>query len=476
MLQPVRLALSWTVKPVVKLLDVTLRSNERDGRLSLLSYGLLLLFNAIVFGLLFYYLDRPWALYATSAAILLQAAIIVAALLIISEETRYWDGLMPHEQKALPAISCVRTTGMLTIASVALVFLAGLLCQHLDQFGTPLIKSRTSFGCDGGACRYFEYVLVCLYQMPVIGGLIQLAFERLDFQYQLAFMPGAEATGFRVGLYIATGTWILGVFRVLMQQWADVDALCRALERSKNDETIRYLQMRAARAPGFMKRRMVRGAVSHADPIARRRYITTCYHAGILTFPQTLIHHLPEQTDLNKEWGLRQSRRLLEDKHASFDPKFRSGIINEVCRQIRTGDHKPGIVADLWNIAVLLIGELTGGELAAAKSKMLAVSAERISAPNNYPASQKRLLDLCGEAKIKALPQSFLFNLEHHSAELQLYGLQLVNRLIQEGAPIDAETIKRSLNYALKDHKQGSVYAELLTMRRLVRGREEIAA
>ncbi len=471
-----RLALSWTVLPLVKLLDWTLRSNERDGRLSLLSYGLLLSFNVIVFAFLYFRLDRAWVLYATLVAILLQAAIIIAALLIISEETRHWDGLISREQKLLPAISCVRTAGMLTISSIVLVFLAGLLCQHLDQLGTPLIKSRTSFGCDGAACRYLEYVLVCLYQMPLIGGLAQLALERFGYEYQLAFVSGPEAIGFRVGIYIATGTWILGVFRLLMQQWADVDALCQALESSQDAGATMYLQMRAARAPGFMKRRMVQGAISHPDLIARRRYITTCYHARILTFPQSFIYHLSEQSEQNKEWGLRQSRLLLDETHTSFDQRFRSGIINAVCRQIGTGDHKPGIVADLWNIALLLISDLSGADQAAAKSKILAVATERLSAPNSYSASQKRLLDLCSEAKIRAFPQSFLYNLEDHSDELKLYGLQVANRQINQGAQIDVETIKRSVTYALKEHKQGAIHEELLTMRRLIREKAEIAA
>ena len=377
MLQRPRQALSWTVKPVVMFLDWALRSNKRDGSLSLSSHALLMSFNAIVFACLYFYLDRPWVLHATFAALLFQAAIIIAALLIISEETRYWDGLILSGNKILPAISCVRRTGVLTIASVALVFFAGLLCQHLDQFGTPLIKTRTQFACDNAACEYFEYVLVCLYQMPVIGGLVELALERSGREYQLAFVSGPEALAFRVGLYIATGTWILGVFRLLMQQWADVDALCQALEESRDGGATKYLQMRAARAPGFMKRRMIRGAVSHADPIARHRYISTCYHAGILTFPQTFIHHLPEQNEENKSWGLNRSRLLLEETHDSLDQKFRGGILNTVSHQIRTGDHKPGIVADLWNIACILMGALTGGELAAARGQMLADAFQR---------------------------------------------------------------------------------------------------
>jgi hypothetical protein len=454
------------------LLDIVLRSNERDGRISLASYGLLLLFNAAVFAVLFANVDRPWAIYGIFAALVVQAGIIVAALLIMSEETRYWDGLMLHEQKVLPSITCVRTAGMLTFASVALVFLAALLCQHLDQYGSPLFKSRTSLGCEGVACHYFEYVLACLSQMPGIDKAIELVSEKLGLHYELSFTQGAQATAFRAGLAIATGVWILGALRLVTQQWSDVDALCQALEKSKDDDTTRYLQMRAARAPGFMKRRMVRGAVSHADAIARRRYITTCYHAGVLTFPQTLIHHLADQTDANKDWGLRQARRLLEEKHTSFDLKFRMRLIKEICNQLKNGDHKPGIVSDLWRMAILLIGELKGADLNTANNKMLITATERISAPTNYPASQMRLLDLCCDAKIKAFPQAFLFNLERHSPEVRLYGLQLVHRQVRDGTPFDAIKIQNSLNYAFKDHRSGPIRDELMVLRGLIQGGE----
>jgi hypothetical protein len=350
MLQHARTALARTVKPVVKSLDWVLRSNERDGRLSLASQLLLIGFNAIIFACLFYHLDRPWVRYAIFATLLLQAAIIGAALLIIAEETRYWDGLILGDEKILPAISCVRTAGLLTIASIALVFLAGLLCQHLDQFGTPLIKSRTSFACESTACQYFEYVLICLHQMPVIGGL------------------------------------------------------------------------------------------------------------------------------QNKGWGLRQARLLLEESHASLDQKLRTGVISAVCHQIKTGDHRPAIVADLWNIAFLVIGDLAGGELAAAKAKMLTVAVEPISAPNNYTAGQKRLLDLCSGAQIKAFPKSFLFSIEDHSDEVKLYGLELVHRQIAQSTAIEAETLQKSLTYALRDPKNSAVKEELQALRQLIRAKGEIAA
>lgn len=481
MLQHARAALSWTVRPLVRFLDWMLGAHERDGRLSRASHALLIGFNAAIFACLFYFVDRPWVLHATFAVLLLQIAIIVSALLIISEETRYWDGLILEDQKILPAISCVRRAGLLTIASLALVFLAGLLCQHLDLHGAPIIKAHTQFSCASTTCEYLEYVLVCLHQMPLIGGIVQFALEQLDHDFQLAFASTPEAIGFRLGLYFATGTWIFGVFRLLMQQWVDVDALCQALESQDSQampdgKALTYLQMRAARAPGFMKRRMIRGAISHPVAIARRRYLTTCYYARILTFPQTFIFHLADQSEANKSWGLNRVKLLLEETHASLKPELRNGIISGACHQIKQGDHKPAIVADLWNIALLLIGDLAGGELSAARAKMLAVAVEPISAPNNYAAAQKRLLDLCSEAQIRALPQSFLFNIENHSDEVKIHGLQLVNRQIAQGAAVDVEAIHKSLTYALRDPENEAVKQELQALRRLVRRKEELDA
>jgi hypothetical protein len=453
-------------------LDWALRSGGRDGKVSPGGHALLIGANvAVVVGLL-HVVDRPWVLYAIFAGLLVQAIIIGAALLIISEEIRYWDGLILDHQKLLPTISCVRTAGVLTIASVALVFLAGLLSQHLDQYGTPLFKVRTHFACGSTACQYLEYVLVCLHEMPIIGGVVQFAVERLRHDYQVVFATTPEALSFRIGLYIATGTWIVGVFRLLMQQWVDVDALCQALEESAGGEATTYLQMRAARAPGFMKRRMIHESVTHPDHVARRRYITSCYHAKTLTFPQTFIHHLGEQSEFNKDWGLNRVRLLIEQKHATFDPKFRAALLREICRQIRIGDHKPAIVAELWNIAGVLMSPLTDGELAAAKHQLLMVATERVTAANNYAASQKRLLDLCSEAQIKAFPQAFLYNLEDHSDDVKLYGLQLLSQQIARGMPIDAETIQKSLTIALRDRKNTAVKAALQDLRLLIRKKE----
>jgi hypothetical protein len=107
---------------------------------------------------------------------------------------------------------------------------------------------------------------------------------------------------------------------------------------------------------------------------------------------------------------------------------------------------------------------------------MLVVATERITAPNNYAASQKRLLDLCSEAQIKAFPQAFLYNVDDHSAQVKLHGLQLVNRHITQGAPIDADTVTKCLAVALRNNKRGDVHEELQAMRKHLLVRADVAA
>src|SRR5205807_6604 len=150
----------------------------------------------------------------------------------------------------------------------------------------------------------------CIDQLPLFGTLAREIAEHVGVPYRVAFLPAAMPL--RTLFFVASWTWILGAFRMLLQQRSNADEFIDALVHADDVDKVRYLQLRGARAPGFMKPKMVTVVINHPNELARRRFVPILRHGRMFTFPQTFTSHLHEQSRAMKAWGLYHSRLLLE--------------------------------------------------------------------------------------------------------------------------------------------------------------------
>ena len=127
-------AASIGLRPLIKLLDLLLFANGRNGSLTGTSYFGWVLFNIAILVILVVFASERAAIIGAGSLFVLHFVIIFSALLIIREETRVWDGLMEPNERLLPEVSCVRNVAVLVISSSALLFISACLLYQIDKF------------------------------------------------------------------------------------------------------------------------------------------------------------------------------------------------------------------------------------------------------------------------------------------------------------------------------------------------------
>jgi hypothetical protein len=345
---------------------------------------------------------------------------------------------------------------------------------RLDRF-TPLrlLAQRPEASCSLVDCSYAAYLVVCLDQLPVLGGLTRELADALGRPYEVRFLPAAWPL--RVAFFIATWTWILGAFRLIIQQRGHADDFIEALVHAQDGERVRYLQMRGARAPGFMKPEMVSVVIAHRSELARRRFVPILQHGRMFTFPQTFISHLHEQSARMKAWGLFHSRRFIEAENAALEPALRDAILGSIAFQLRRFESDPAIVKRLLRLVAVLLDGADSRQLGRLVGQVSSLCAARLRRDESGAAVQLMLIDFAVRERLKGFAQSFLYHLHEHAPDVQIAGLRALNAMLRGGAAVDGAVIRKMLerriapmSRACGESYNGVVYAELLTMRRLL--------
>jgi hypothetical protein len=86
----------------VRLLDIIVRANERDGSIGALPYTLWIFGNlSFIVTLLFFQGDNPYIYGGVAAGMVVHAAILAAAFLYLREQAQVWDGLIERKNAHL---------------------------------------------------------------------------------------------------------------------------------------------------------------------------------------------------------------------------------------------------------------------------------------------------------------------------------------------------------------------------------------
>jgi hypothetical protein len=304
-----------------------------------------------------------------------------------------------------------------------------------------------------------------------LGGLQRVTLEKAGFSQSTVDWSN-DAFRLRLLLLVGTSTWYVGLFRLLYQQSGDVDDLLRAIEEATAEEPIRYLQMRAARAPGFIKRQMLGRALSHEDHVVRRRYITVFRRAPVLTFPRLFIARLQEQNKYNKLWVLRETRLTLQENQAGYSDEDRINIWGSVRHQLRQQTHEAAVVTRLWSIGTVLA---TGAVDKSTRNTVLAELEQVSSTPvgsKRYEQVQKILIEMALRTKLANFPQAFLYHLRKHSPTIIVYGLNQIRSAIENKIIELTETQKRTVERMARQEAarlvRGEAYTACLSLARAV--------
>ncbi len=485
-------AASIGLRPLIKLLDLLLFANGRNGSLTGTSYFGWVLFNIAILVILVVFASERAAIIGAGSLFVLHFVIIFSALLIIREETRVWDGLMEPNERLLPEVSCVRNVAVLVISSSALLFISACLLYQIDKFTSwHLLLRRPDISCGVLNCSYVSYLLVCIDQLPFFGSLSRRISEWFGYGYQVEFLRSAAPV--RVLFLLATWTWILGVFRLVLQQSNDgkefMQALIRVGEREEADkskngaaDTIHYLQLRGSRAPGFMKPSMITAVISHPIELVRHLVVPILKHGRIFTFPQTFVFHLQQQNNRDgtpsrkmKLWGLYHSRDLVKRAGQAFLPEMRFSLFKNIAYQLRNCENDPPVIKSLLKLVNQIVEDSEGANRKELQNQLLTLCTSRLRADTSCAATQTMLIDFAKTRRLPKFCESFIAHFQEHDEEVQVHGLEAANELIASGEKVKPGKILPKIERPMEraEKARGGQYNPLLysglkTMWRLV--------
>lgn len=238
---------------------------------------------------------------------------IMGALAIINEETDVWNGTLPR-----PILSASRRVKDVKVIATSTVFFLLFLSLLMLQWDALVPSYRIVDGayplpCKGQLCRYFQYGIALIYEMPGLGNAVSwLAPAKVQFHHPAAFVLG-------VVLWIAVILGIKDAFLSVYLQKKQMEDVIRGFGQPGAD--IDYLVNRVKFAPEDIQHALYERAKKE-KPQIRRIYRRALKQAKLLgVFALVCLEDLEPKDAWENRRRLKEIRNLIKTDPQQFDDK-----------------------------------------------------------------------------------------------------------------------------------------------------------